>query len=122
MTTRDIGSTKPKTGSFQPVTTDDLPQVRKAENRLNQADVTGVTARNPGKGRNPADDALTLDPVLTGNGAADWLAAHNLEDMTPPPRPAIPPAIPYEKLSKAEKAELARLHAKHRDLADGGSR
>jgi hypothetical protein len=70
-------------------------------------------------GREPADDALTLDQVLTGNGAAYWLAAHDLEDIADV---RIPRAVPVEVQTPQERAEVARLLDEHADPADGDPR
>ena len=109
-TTRTV---EPKTAVPDPGQNLHLPRIENSGFPHNQADVPDVPDWHRDSGTEAADEALTLDQLLTGNGASDWLIAHGLEDVTPP-------AIPYEKLSKAEQAELARLHAKHRDLADGG--
>jgi hypothetical protein len=112
-TTGTTRMVEPKTPVREPAQTPHSVPVLNGEKPHNQAVVPVVPVPIPVPGAEAPGEALTLDEVLTRNGAAEGLAAHDLEDVTPP-------AVPYGELSAAQRAEQGRLLAKHHDLADGG--
>jgi len=99
-------------------TADAVPGCEEAANPLGYADVPTCSGLERQNGRRDFGDGLTLDEVLTGNGAAEWLAADDLDDVSPGALCRYPEHRPSDRRGSSGKLICGICHPP----AAGGAR